>query len=341
MTRLAIGISGYGVAVPRLRIKKDEYAKAWGSFQASGVTEKAVMGFDEDILTLASKASTRALASVPLKPESVTRFALASTSAPYVEKLLSGTVVTGVGIPNGAFVSDHTTSTRAGTEALMVGMEHILANPSGCALVAAADAPRASMWSPLEHGLGAGAAGFALSQDDLVAEFEGHATYACEHFGERFRPRDNELIHDLNVKKYAQSSLIGATVKAASSLMKNIGTKPEDYAHVVIQQPDARSPLAIARKLGFTDTHLASSSIAGELGDLGAASAPVGLAAALDAGKQGDRILVISYGSGAASDAMSFRMVGDRKAVPGFRFELDKKQYIDYVQYLKLKGAIK
>ncbi len=341
MTKLSIGISGYGVAVPRLRIKKDEYAKAWGSFQASGVSEKAVMGFDEDILTFASKVSKRALASVPLEPGKVTRFALASTSAPYVEKVLSGTIVSSIGMPDGAFVSDHTTSSRAGTEALMAGVEHVLANPSGCALVAAADAPKASMWSSLEHGLGAGAAGFVLSHDDLVAEFEGHATYVCEHFGERFRPRDDELIRDLNVKKYAQSSFIGATVKAARSLLEKIGTKQEDYAHVVIQQPDARLPRAIARKLGFTDTHLASSSIAGELGDLGAASTLVGLAAALDAAKMGDRILVISYGSGAASDAMSFKIVGERKADPGLRSEVDRKQYIDYIQYLKLKGAIK
>ncbi|MCJ2532664.1 MAG: hydroxymethylglutaryl-CoA synthase [Candidatus Thermoplasmatota archaeon] len=341
MSRLPVGISGYGVAVPRLRIKKDEYAKAWGSFQASGVAEKAVMGFDEDILTFATKVSKRALASVALEPGKVTRLALASTSAPYVEKVLSGTIVTGVGIPRGAFVSDHTTSSRAGTEAFMAGIEHVIANPSGYALVAVADAPKASMWSPIEHGLGAGAAGFVLSHDDLIAEFEGHAAYACEHFGERFRPRDEELIRDLNVKKFAQSSFMGATVKAASSLLKNIGTKPEDYAHVVIQQPDARLPRTIAKKLGFTDAHLASSSIAGELGDLGAASAPVGLAAALDAGKLGERILVISYGSGAASDAMSFKIVGDRKAVPGIRSELDRKHYIDYIQYLKLKGAIK
>ena len=341
MTELPIGISGYGVAVPRLRIKKDEYAKAWGSFQASGVSEKAVMGFDEDILTFASKVSKRALASVPLESGKVTRFALASTSAPYVEKVLSSTIVSSVGIPNGAFVSDHTTSSRAGTEALMAGVEHVLGNSSGCALVAAADAPKASMWSPLEHGVGAGAAGFVLSHDDLIAEFEGHATYVCEHFGERFRPRDDELIRDLNVKKYTQSSFIGATVKAASSLMKKIGTEADDYAHVVIQQPDARLPRSIAKKLGFTDTHLASSSIAGDLGDLGAASVPVGLAAALDSGKSGERVLVISYGSGAASDAMSFKIVGERKANPDLRSEVGRKQYIDYIQYLKLKGAIK
>ena len=338
---MAIGISGYGVSIPRLRVKKEEYAKAWGSFQASGVSEKSVMGFDEDTLTFAAKVSKRALASVPISPDKVTRFALASTSAPYVEKVLSGTVITNIGIPNTVLVSDHTTSSRAGTEAFIAGLEHVMANPSGVAVVAAADAPRASMWSPIEHGLGAGAAAFVVSSDNLIAEFEGSASYACEHFGERFRPVDDELIHDLNVKKFAQSSLVGTTTKAGSALMKKLGTKAEDYAHVVIQQPDARSPGAIAKKLQFGDEAMASSSIAGELGDLGAASTPVALVSALDSAKVGDRIMVVSYGSGAASDAMSFKVVSERKASPSLKSEIERRQYVDYVQYLKLKGAIK
>ena len=338
---MVVGISGYGVAIPRLRVKKEDYAKAWGSFRAAGVKEKSVMGFDEDVLTMAAKVSRRAMSSVPIQPDTVTRFALASTSAPYVEKLLSGTVITNLGIPSKAFVSDHTTSSRAGTEALIAAAEHVKADPAGCAVVAVADAPRASMWSSIEHGLGAGAAGFVLSGDNLIAELEGHASYAWEHFGERFRPGDDSLIHDLEVRKFAQSSLIGTTTKAASALMKALGTKADDYAHIVIQQPDARAPVAIAKKLGFADEKLAGGSIVADLGDLGAASAVVGLAAALDGSKVGERILVVSYGSGAASDAISLKVVGERRSQPSVRSEIDRKEYVDYVQYLKLKGAIK
>ena len=341
MRGVAIGISGYGVSVPRLRIKKEEYAKAWSSFQASGVGEKALMGFDEDVLTHASKVVKRALASVPLEPEKVTRFAFASTSAPYVEKLLSGTVITNVGIPNGAFVSDHTTSSRSGTEALLTALEHAQAKQDGNAVVAVADAPKASMWDPIEHGLGAGAAGFVVSGENLIAEYEGHATYACEHFGERFRRSDDDLIHDLSVKKFAQSSVVGTSVRAASMLMKRLGRKPEDYAHVVIQQPDVRTPTAIAKKLMFTDSHLVSGSIASQLGDLGAASVPVGFAAVLDSAKVGDSVMLVSYGSGAASDAISFKIVGERRSKPSLKDAIEDKEYVDYVKYLKLKGAIR
>jgi len=337
---VAIGISGYGVYIPRLRIKRDDYAKAWGSFSAAGVNEKSVMGYDEDVLTSAAKVARRALESVPLASEKVTRFLLASTSAPYVEKLLSGTVLTSVGIPNSVLTSDHTTSTRAGTEAMLAGFEHVQANPSGNALVAAADSPKASMWDSVEHALGAGAAAFVLSSENLIAELEGHASYASEHFGERFRPREDELLHDLSVKKFAESSLMSNTTKAASALMKRTGRKPEEYAHVVIQQPDARVPGSVASRMSFTEAQLASSIVSKSVGDLGAASTPVALASALDAAKIGDRIMVISYGSGAGSDALSFKVVSEKKATVSFQSDLDRKEYIDYVKYLKIRGAI-
>lgn len=338
---MAMGISGYGVAIPRLRIKREDYAKAWGSFSAAGVNEKAVAGFDEDMLTLATKVCRRALESVPLGPEAISRFAFASTTPPYTEKILSGTILMGLGAPNETYATDHTTSTRAGTEALLAGFEHLRGNTGGRALVAIADAPQASMWDSLEHGMGAGAAGFVLSSDHLLAELEGHASYVSEHFGERFRPREEQQTRDLNVKKFSESSFVANTTRAASALMKSLGRKPEDYAHVVFQQPDARLPAAAAAKLGFQDPQLAVGLVSVFLGDLGAASTPVGLAGVLDAAKVGDRVLVVSYGSGAGSDALSFRIVSDRKAPFSVAKEGARKEYIDYVQYLKIKGAIR
>lgn len=338
---MTLGISGYGVAIPRLRIKKEDYAKAWGSFSAAGVNEKAVAGFDEDMLTLATKSSQRALESVPLTADKVTRFAFASTTPPYTEKLLSGTVLVGLGALGETFASDHTSSTRAGTEAMLAGFEHLSGNPHGSALVVAADAPQASMWDPIEHGMGCGAAAFVLSGFATIAELEGTASYVSEYFGERFRPREEGQTRDLNVKKFSEGSFITNTTKAASVLLKKLGRKPEEYAHLVVQQPDARAPASVAAKLGFQDPQLAAGLIAANLGDLGAASTPTGLAAALEASKVGDRILVVSYGSGAGSDALSFKVVSDRKPPFTVSKESARKEYVDYVQYLKLKGAIR
>jgi len=337
---MAVGISGYGVYVPRLRIKKEDYAKAWGSFQAAGVAEKSVMSFDEDVLTAAAKVSRAALESVSVPPERVTRLSLASTSAPYHEKMLSGTVLTNVGIPGSSFCSDHTSSTRAGTEAMICALEHAKAT-NGVAVAVASDAPRASMWDPLEHGLGAGAAGFVLSTENLMAELEGHSSFAMEHFGERFRTADDDSIQDLGVKKFSQSAVMSCTTKAGSALLKKLGAKPEEYAQVIVQQPDARTATAIAGKLGFKEEQMAQGLVSKALGDLGAASIPVSLAAVLESAKAGDRILSVSYGSGAGSDALSFKVVAERKTVPGYAEQLARKEYVDYVQYVKLKGALK
>lgn len=338
---MVFGISGYGVYIPRMRIKREEYLKAWGSFSAAGVNEKSIMGYDEDVLTMAAKVARRALEFVPLPPSRITRVALATTSPPYREKLLSGTILEGLGIPNEVFSSDHTTSTRAGTEAFLVGLEHLSANPSGHVLVAVADGPTASMWDAVEHGLGAGAAAFVLSAEALLAEVDGHASYATEHAGERFRTKEEEGIQDLGVKKFSESAFLTTTSGAASALLKTTGRKPEEYAHVVVQQPDARAPGMVAAKLGFTEAQMATGLVSAYLGDLGAASASVGLAAALDAAKVGDRILVVSYGSGAGADALSLKLVSDRKTPFSVRVEADRKEYVDYVQYLKLKGAIR
>jgi len=338
---LTVGISGYGVYIPKLRIKKEDYAKAWGSFSAAGIGEKSVMGFDEDVLTAAAKVSKRALESVPISADKITRFAFASTTPPYIEKLLSGTIIYSVGMSNTILSSDHITSTRAGTEAMLAAFEHVSANPKGIALVAAADAPAASMWDSIEHPLGAGAAAFVLSSEDLIAELEGHASYATEHFGERFKPREDDLLHDLNVKKFTEASLVSSTTRAGNALMKKLGRKPEEYQHVVIQQPDAKIPMSIGGKMLFQEPQLAAALTSKIVGDLGAASTPVSLAAALDLAKVGDKILVVSYGSGAGSDALSFKVVNDRKATIKFQQEADRKEYIDYVKYLKLKGAIR
>lgn len=337
---MAVGISGYATYIPKLRIKREEYVKAWGSCAAAGVAEKSVMGFDEDVLTSATKATKRALDSASLPPEKVSRFSLASTSAPYIEKLLSGTVMVSVGIPNSAFSTDHTSSTRAGTEAILAGVEHIMANQGGKALTVAADAPSASMWDSFEHALGAGAAAFVLSSDNLIAEIEGWTSYASEYFGERFRPRGESTLRDLNVKKFEEGSLLANTTKAGTALLKKLSRKPDEYQHVVIQQPDARVPATVSARMSFTDTQLTAGLISKFLGDLGAASTPVGLAAVLDVAKVGDKIMLISYGSGAGSDAISLRVVSGRKSAFMVQAEADRKEYIDYVKYLKIKGAI-
>ena len=72
--------------------------------------------------------------------------------------------------------------------------------------------------------------------------------------------------------------------------------------------------------------------MASSLGDCGAASSLLGLAAVLDVAKPGNRILLVSYGFGAGSDALSLIVTDeilskDRKGVEN---QLENKKIVNY-----------
>ena len=69
----------------------------------------------------------------------------------------------------------------------------------------------------------------------------------------------------------------------------------------------------------------------------------MGLAAALDRAKAGDRIFVVSYGSGSGSDGFVLRATAALEATksraPSLRSQLDgRKIYLNYAAYAKYRG---
>jgi len=125
--------------------------------------------------------------------------------------------------------------------------------------------------------------------------------------------------------------------------LKKLGKKPEDFTQVVLQQPDARLPGLAAKSIGVKPDKMALGTIVTALGDLGSASTFVGLAGILDKAKAGDKILLVSYGSGSSSAVSMVVGAGIEKCkrVTTLEKYLKRKQYIDYVTYLKLAGTIK
>ncbi|MFC4549655.1 ACP synthase, partial [Halorussus sp. GCM10023401] len=54
-------IEAVGAYAPRFRISAEAFEEAWGQFHAAGVNSKAVPDADEDAVTMAYEAATRAL----------------------------------------------------------------------------------------------------------------------------------------------------------------------------------------------------------------------------------------------------------------------------------------
>ena len=341
---MSIGILGYGVYIPQYRISKAEYVKAWGQFAAAGIEEKAVSGFDEDSVTMAVGASMNALNHAKVDASKLNAIYFASTSSPYAEKLVSSTIAMALGAPSRVSVADFTSSTMAGTSALLMSLDFVASGRGGFALVVASDCPHADPGDFLEHPLGAGAAAFVVGEGTPIATIEDSDCATIEALGERFRKKGEKSIETLGIPAYTRAVIINTVTSSVKALLDKMGRKPSAFNFVVLPQFDGRLPLRIARKTGFEETQFIPSMIVSQVGDAGAASPLIGLAKVLDEAKPGHKVLVASYGAGAGSDAVSINVneeIMKRKGgVPSVKDYLADKKYIDYIHYLKIKKMI-
>jgi len=341
---MSAGMVGYGVYVPRFRIKRDEYQKAWGTFTPRGVEEKAVPGYDEDALTMAVESSINALKRAGMGSNQIDGLFFASTSAPYAEKLLSSTIVASLNGPSEIFVADFGFSTKAGTSALLSCLDFTSSGRGESGLAAASDSPQAMPSDPFEHGLGAGSAAFVIGKNGIMVSVEGVHSSSLEIIGERYRGHGEPFLKDSGIGAYTEQAFNQALTVSVTGLLKKLGVKAEEFTYAIFQQFDARSPYDVGKRLGFKDHQISPSMIATKIGDTGSASSLIGLCAVLDLAKPGDRILVASYGSGAGSDAIGLlvtdRIEEHRRKAPLLEDYLAQREYVDYVTYLKIRRML-
>jgi hydroxymethylglutaryl-CoA synthase len=98
--------------------------------------------------------------------------------------------------------------------------------------------------------------------------------------------------------------------------------------------------------LGFEKAQIEPGWLVNRLGNTYSGSSPMGLTATLDVSQPGDMILIVSYGSGAGSDAFIFevteRIDEVRDLAPRTRDLLDKnKKYLEYGEYAKFRHKIR
>lgn len=330
-------IISYGVYLPFLRIKKDEYINALGSCSA-GIKEKAVMDIDEDVITMAVEAARDATAGVDISR--IGALVLASTNFPCQEKAMAGTVIEALGLKENVLTSQHSNSTLSGTEAFLSALGLLEQTEPPYALVIISDAPSAGASSDLDHGFGAAACAFVLAKDEPGLEFEGVFGYAGESMGLRYRLPGETAIRDIGVKTYSTQAYNGSVKAAVLGLVDKMGRAPGDYAHVVLHQDDAKTATALAKKMGFKEEQINRGFVFPRVGDTGACSSALGLCQVLGEACAGDKIIICSYGAG-GSHALSFHLSKPLPAGPRpLGALLDKKKYISYVHYLKLKRYI-
>jgi len=132
---------------------------------------------------------------------------------------------------------------------------------------------------------------------------------------------------------------------AARGIMAKAGMTPKDFTFVVFHQPNGKFPTNAGKQLGFTKEQIETGRLVPKLGNTYSGSSPMGLTAILDVAKPGDKILMVSYGSGAGSDAFTYTVTDliqevQDKAVKTRELLDRNKIYLDYGTYAKYRGKI-
>ncbi|WP_254523699.1 zinc ribbon domain-containing protein [Natrinema caseinilyticum] len=320
-------ITGVGTYAPRFRISAEAFQEAWGQFNAAGVSEKAVASADEDALTMAYEAATRALEAAETDPSSVDWLGFASSRPPEAEDDLTARLGAMLALTESSAGQVFTGSTRAGTRALWAGQDALAAD-STTALVVAADAPKGDPDDGIDHAASAGAAAFVLERDG-PAEIVDRAEYSAPYPGTRFRTTGEDETRTLGVTQYDRQ----AFTETIGGAVDGLEVEPDPEA-AAIQAPDGKLPYRAAGAAGVGTDEIQAAATVHELGDLGAASVPMSLAVALSDGY--GSVLAVSHGSGASADAFVVTADGNVPAATA----LEGDEPLSYAEYLRQRGVV-
>ncbi|HIP25663.1 MAG TPA: hydroxymethylglutaryl-CoA synthase [Archaeoglobus profundus] len=342
-----IGIVSYGTYIPRYRIRVDEIARIWGENPDTiknglGILQKSVADLDEDTATIAVEAAREALFRAKIKACEIGAVYVGSESHPYAVKPTATIVGEALGIGNEYFAADLEFACKAGTSAIQICMGLVKAGMIKYGLAIGADTSQSRPGDALEYSASAGGAAYVIGKDDVIAEIEG--TYSFTSDTPDFWRREGQPYPSHGGRFTGVPAYFRHIVSAAKGLMEKLGLKASDFKYAVFHQPNSKFPTRVAKMLGFSIDQIKQGLLVSYIGNTYSSSSLLGLAAVLDEAKPGDRILLVSFGSGAGSDAFSIVVTDaieqfDRN--PKVWDKVMRGEYIDYGLYVKLRRKIK
>jgi len=339
-----VGIIGFGAYVPQYRLPAAEIARVWGRSAANlPIKEKSVPGLDEDTVTMSIEAARNALARAEIDPEKLRAVWVGSESHPYAVKPSSTIIAEAVGAPVHIQAADLEFACKAGTEAMVAAIGLVGSGMAEYALAIGADTAQGKPGDALEYTAAAGAAAFVLGPaEEACARI--HSCYSFVTDTPDFWRRAHAHYPEHGQRFTGEPAYYRHVSTAAQTMMDASGMKPSDFTHVVFHQPNAKFPRAVAKKLGFSDNQIRVGLLSPMIGNTYAAASPLGLTAVLDVAQPGDRILIVSYGSGAGSDAMDIEVLAGigKKQNLSLRTAdyIARRMEIDYAIYARFRGIL-
>ena len=327
------GIVSYGAYIPPTRLP---LALISGRPAQEGGPEKAVAWNDEDSVSMAVTAAVNCLRGIDRA--TVDAIFFASTTCPFREKQAASLVAKALDLRRDVRSADQAGSLRAGTAALRSAADAVDAGSARRVLVVASDCRMGAPGSALEHNFGDGAVALLVGERDGAVRIDASHSISDE-LVDVWRGERDRFVHSWEDRFVVQQGYHPNVVEVVKGLLAKTGGELADFARVLLYAPDRRSHGTALRALGV-DPARAQDPLFGRLGNVGAAFAPLLLAAALETAKPGDRLLLVSYGDGA--DAISLQATEYLEKLEerrGVSWHLDRRRAVrSYDRYLKARS---
>jgi hydroxymethylglutaryl-CoA synthase len=339
-----VGLVGYGAYVPRYRLPGNEISRVWTDGNSkSPVREKAVPGLDEDTATMSIEAARNALARAAIDPQQIRAVWVGSESHPYAVKPTGTVVAEAIGATPMVLAADWQFACKAGTEAVQAGIGFVGSGMADYVLSIGMDTAQGRPGDALEYTAGAGGAAYILGPaETALAVIERSLSYVSDTTDFWRRPSTHYPSH---AERFSgDPGYFGHIIPAAEAMLRLMETTAADYDHVVFHQPNPKFPMRAMAEVGFKPEQWKAGLLVAEIGNTYAGSAMIGLSAILDVAQPGQRILVVSYGSGAGADAFDLRVTekitAAQNRAPATREYIRRRIPIDYAQYVRLRKKL-
>jgi len=340
------GIVGYGVYVSKFRIKE-------------GMMERSIPFIDEDAITAAVEAGKMALIHSGVDHSLVGKVYVGSESNPYAVKPIASKVaqvlklgmeektdgIQSVDAIDTEFACKAATSMFKDAASLVYYPGAHTAYTMTIGTDNSQAAPRDELGGELDLFVGYGGSAFIFGMQDVIAELEGW--YSCTSDTPDFWRRDREPYPRHGGRFTGEPAYFKHVLKACRKLMEQLNFQTSDVNYFVSHQPNIGFPVKVAQELGFKEDQYMPGLQVAKFGNTYSGSSPIGLAAVLDRAKPSERIVIVSYGSGAGSDAyslMTTSQIGEKRQRQKFtvQHQIENKhiEYVDYSIYRKLKHGL-
>ena len=342
-----VGIVGYGAHVPSYRIKVEEIAKVWGDDPVAlsnglVVNEKSVPSADEDTATIAVTAARYALARAQIDPSKIGAVYVGSESHPYAVKPTASIVAEAVCATPKLTAADLEFACKAGTAGFQMSMGLVDSGMVEYALAIGADTSQGAPGDALEYTASAGGAAYIIGNKNTIADINHTCSFTTDT--PDFYRREGQDYPSHGGRFTGEPAYFKHVLSTAKMLFEETDSKPEDYDYACFHQPNGKFYLRAGKKLGFTNDQIKQGLLTPNIGNTYSGAVPLALSNILDVAEPGDKIFVVSYGSGAGSDGFSITVKDEieqrRDLAPKTQEIIDDKKYVDYAVYAKFKGKI-